>query len=123
MGFNITIPFDIRFNNSIESAKIEYLKKKAQKQSIYLQEESFYNNIVAKINSIDKKIAIAKSDYKLYDSLVNEMIELKNGGFKTLEDIKTMQNSKDIKALDIEILKFDKQLQLLELYSRIDDEI
>jgi hypothetical protein len=68
-----------------------------------------------------KKQNISKEDVNIYDSLLLQMIELKNAGLKTSSDVKTITNSKNIKALDIQINNIDIQLELLELYARTHD--
>ena len=122
VGFNIKVPLDIRYNNSIKSTKLQYLQNKAIVDDQKAKETILFKNTKLKLNSLDKKISIAKDDYKLYDSLVKDMLELYHGGLKTKYDLQTMQNSKKIKAIEIESLKIDKQLELLSLYSRISNE-
>jgi len=117
-GFNITIPLDIKYSNQIQSTKIAYLQKKASLKDKNIQEVNLYKNSIAKIDSLDKKIKIAKDDVKLYDSLLTQMQEQLTVGLKTLSDVQTMENSKKIKALDIKSLNIEKQIQLLEIYSR-----
>ena len=120
-GFNITIPLDIRFSNSIESSKIEYLQKKVALADKKREELSKYNNAIEKIESIKKKILIANDDIKLYDSLLTQIQEQLNVGMKTKLDVETMENSKRIKELDIKNLQIEKQIELLEIYSRIEN--
>jgi len=119
VGFNITIPFDTRFLNSIESNKIEYLKKKATLEDKKKEEEALFNNTMAKVKSLDKKIEITKEDVELYDSLLTQLQEQLDVGMKTISDVQTMQNSKEIKRLELKSLEIDKQIELLEIYSRI----
>ena len=117
-GFNITIPLDIKYSNQIQSTKIAYLQKKASLKDQEIQELNIYKNSIAKIDSLDKKIEIAKSDVKLYDSLLTQIKEQLTVGLKTVSDVQTMENSKEIKAWDIKSLNIEKQIELLEIYSR-----
>ena len=119
-GFNITIPLDIKFSYNIQSSKIEYLKNKAALQDKKREEEMIFNNSAAKIESLNKKIMIAKSDINLYDSLVTQIKEQLDVGMKTPSDLETIQNSQKIKILEIESLNIDKQLELLEVYYRME---
>ncbi len=118
IGFNITIPLDIKYSNQIKSSKITYLQKKSNLKDQENQELNLYKNSIAKIDSLDKKIEIAKGDVILYDSLLTQMQEQLTVGLKTQSDVQTMENSKKIKALDIESLNIEKQIELLEIYSR-----
>jgi outer membrane protein TolC len=120
VGFNITIPLDIKYSYNIQSSKIEYLQKKATLNDKKREELSKYKNAVAKINSIDNKISIAKDDINLYDSLLTQIQEQLSVGMKTQSDVDTMENSKKIKELDTKSLEVEKQIELLEIYSRIE---
>ena len=122
IGFNITIPLDIKYSNTIESSKLEYLKKKTQLEDKQKEEENIYKLSLANIKSLDKKITIAKNDLELYDSLLTQMIEQAEVGMKTDSDVQTMLNSKKIKQLDIKSLEIQKQIAYLDIYSRIEDE-
>ena len=118
-GFNITIPFDIKSSNTIQSAKIEYLQKKSLLQEKETEEQTIFNNVKEKINSLKKKMQIAKNDIKLYDSLVTQIKEQLEVGIKTQSDLETIENSQKVKELDIKSLKIEEQIELLEIYSRM----
>ena len=119
VGFNLTIPLDIRYSNDIQSSKISYLQKKLALQDMIIEESNLYKNSLSMIKSLDKKIDIAKQDVELYDSLLTQIKEQFDVGMKTAVDVETMENSKKIKALETKSLNIDKQMQLLEIYSRI----
>lgn len=122
VGFNITIPLDIKYSYNIESYKIAYLQKRTTLKDKKQEELSIFKNTMAKITSLDKKIVIAKKDVELYDSLLTQMIEQLTVGIKTQSDVDTMINSKNIKTLDIKSLNIDKQIELLEIYSRVEND-
>lgn len=122
IGFNITIPLDVKFSNNIESSKISYLQKKLSLESKKIEESNIYKNVASKIDSLNKKVQIAKDDVKLYDSLLTQMQEQLSVGMKTQSDVQTMQNSKSIKALEIKSLELDKQIELLEVYARVSND-
>tara|TARA_B110000046_G_C13005998_1_gene404464 strand:+ start:1247 stop:2443 length:1197 start_codon:yes stop_codon:yes gene_type:complete len=119
-GFNITIPLDIKYSYSVQSSKIEYLKIKASLHDKKREEQIIFEHSLAKIESLNKKIIIAKSDIKLYDSLVAQIQEQLNVGMKTKSDLEIIQNSQNIKSLDIESINIDKQIELLEIYYRME---
>lgn len=122
VGFNVTIPFDTRFYNTISSNKIEYLKKKATLEDKKKEEEAIFNNTLAKLKSLDKKITNTHEDVELYDSLLTQLQEQFEVGMKTISDVQTMQNSKEIKKLELKSLEVDKQIELLEIYARVVNE-
>lgn len=119
VGFNITIPLDVRFSYDIQSNKIAYLQKKLALEDKRKEEISIYKNSLAKITGLNKKIVIAKNNVELYNSLLTQLEEQLSVGMKTISDVQTMENSKKIKALDVKSLKIDIQIELLDIYSRI----
>ena len=119
VGFNLTIPLDVRYSNDIQSSKIEYLQKKINLDEKIKEENNIYKNSVAKVESLDKKILIAKKDVELYDSLLTQLQEQLAVGMKTPSDVETMENSRKIKALDVKSLNIEKQMELLNIYSRV----
>ncbi len=121
VGFNITIPLDIKYSNKIQSSKLEYLKKKSLLDDKQKEELSIFKNSQAKIKSLNSKIKIAKENVKLYNSLLIQIIEQYEVGMKAQSDVQTITNSKEIKALDIKSLEIEKQIQLLEIYSRLEN--
>ncbi len=118
IGLNLTIPFDFSTFNDIQSSKIDYLKSKLSLNTTILEEENFYKTALSKIDMIDSKMNIARHDFELYDSLLNDIVQAANAGLSSYADVKTLENSKEIKSYDIKILRLEKQLELLELYAK-----
>ena len=120
-GFKVYIPLDVRTFNDIESSRIDYLKAKLNLEVVEKEQKNLFKTKVAKVKMLEKKMEIAKSDYELYDSLLQIIIEEKNAGLKTQSDVDTLMNSKRIKEFDLSIHKLDKQIELLKLYAQIQD--
>ena len=118
-GIKVTMPLDTRTFNDIESSRIDYLKAKLDLRNTINEQENFFKSKLAKIKMIDSKVAIAKEDYELYNSLLDVIIEEKNAEIKTQSDVETLLNSKKIRELDLKIYNFDKQIELLEIYSKV----
>lgn len=117
-GASISIPLDIRYKNETQSVKLDYLKAKANSENIKKEELNLYQTKLAKLENIDKKIALAQKDVELYKSLVFQVKELASVGLKTSTDATILENSLQIKSMDEAILKLDQQMELLELYAR-----
>jgi hypothetical protein len=47
------------------------------------------------------------------------MNELYNTGLKTSDDVAVLENSKKSETLKIQILEYEKQIELLEIYGKI----
>ncbi|MGB5917834.1 TolC family protein [Arcobacter sp.] len=118
-GIKITMPLDTRTFNDIQSARIDYLKAKLDFDNQVLEQVNYFKSKLSKIKMIDSKIAIAKNDYILYNSLLDVVVEEKEAELKTQSDVDTLLNSKKIRELDLKIYNIDKQIELLDIYSKI----
>lgn len=118
-GIKVTMPLDVRTYNDIQSKRIDYLKAQLDLKNTIAEQENFFKSKLSKIKMINSKIAIAKEDYELYNSLLDIIIEEKNAEIKTQSDVDTLLNSKKIKSLELKIYDFDKQIELLEIYSKV----
>ncbi|NQY22279.1 MAG: TolC family protein, partial [Campylobacteraceae bacterium] len=118
-GFNITVPFYFSTFNDIEKEKINIKLSKLELENSITKENNLYKTSLSKLKSLDAKIDLAKEDYEIYDSLLKIIIEEKDAQIKTQEDVDTLKNSQTIRALDIKMFNFDKQIILLDLYSKI----
>ncbi len=123
-GINISMPlFAINRSRDIEIKKLEYLKSKIALKD---QQKASINEFLTIENSIEillQKIEISKSDILLYDSLVLSAKDGLIAGEKTILDVKTLENSKQIAKLDAEIYDIQRVLELLKLYTKMSDEI
>lgn len=117
-GFRITIPLNINAPQDIEAKRVAFLRSAVALSDKKREVESQYSMILKTLEIIDKKIALAKSDAKLYKRLLRDTIEQAKAGTKTNMDIETMRNSMNISKLDAKIYKIERQIQLLKLYEK-----
>jgi len=122
-GFSISMPLNINMFSDVEASKIEHLK--AQSEVIEREDtiSKEYQLVKSKLRIIDKKIALSRKDEKLYQRLYVSTRNLEKAGEKTSFDTKLMKNSLDVKKLDKQIYAMDKQVLLLELYTKVENEI
>ena len=118
-GVSVSMPLDIRAFNDIEVEKINYLSSKLNLKNIELEEKNFYKTKLSKLKMLENKRKIALDDYKLYDSLLEVIIEEKNAELKTQSDVDILQNSQKIKSIELKIYELERQIELLDLYSKI----
>ncbi len=118
-GIKISMPLDTRTFNDIQSTRIDYLKAKLDFDNVILEQENFFKSKLSKIKMINSKISIAKDDYELYNSLLDVIMEEKEAELKTQSDVDTLLNSKKIRELELKILNIEKQIELLDIYSKI----
>ncbi len=120
-GFSISMPIDINAFADIEASKVEKLKAAVQvlDRQESIQEE--YQWIVNTLKVLDKKIALAQKDEKVYQNLFTVTKNLVQAGEKTAYDAQTMQNSLQIRGIDQQIYALQKQIYLLKLYVRMEN--
>ncbi len=123
-GLKVSMPLiDLNRGRTIEIKRLEYLKSKLQLQDTKRAESENFDLAIAKIKLLEKKVALAKEDLKLYDSLLQSTRDSYRAGEKTIYDVDTLENSKETMGLDIEIFKTDIQLSLLEIYAKMNGKI
>jgi outer membrane protein TolC len=122
-GFTVSIPLDINSFSDIEASKVEKLRAATEVLDRRNTVEEEYNWIENSLDILDKKIVLAKKDEKVYKNLYRLTKNLADAGEKTSFDADIMYNSLQIRKLDQEIYKIDKQIQLLKLYVRVENAI
>jgi hypothetical protein len=119
----VTIPFSINTFDDISSSKLDYLKTKEQELIVKRDEQNFLQTKMDKIDTIKNKKILTKQNIEAYKSLLVQIKELASIGEKTIDDVKMIENSKKAEELNLKILDYDKQLELIELYARVTNEI
>jgi len=118
-GFRISMPLSVNAPQDIEASRVAYLQQAVQLQDDRRRVESEYQLVLDTIRIIDKKIALARSDERLYRELLKSTREQAQAGQKTSLDVETMRNSMKMAKLDARIYEIEKQIQLLKLYAKI----
>ena len=118
-GLTLNIPFDSRTLNDVQSKKIDYLKSKINLENNINDEKTFFKTKLEKIAMLDERLQITKDDLEVYNSILKIINEEKSAQIKTQSDLDTLQNSQKIKSLDLKIYEIDKQIELLEMYAKL----
>jgi outer membrane protein TolC len=122
-GFSISMPLNINMFSDVEVSKVEHLKAQTEviERKHTIDEE--YKLVKRKLRIIDKKIGLAKKDEHLYQRLYKTTKNLASAGEKTSYDTALMRNSLKVKKLDRQIYVIDKQIELLALYTKVENAI
>ena len=121
-GLTVSMPLDINSFTDIESSKVARLKAATQVMDRKETVDEEYEWIRNTLHILDRKIALAKKDEKIYANLYRVTKDLAKAGEKTDLDVAVMHNSKMIRKLDQQIYEIDKQIQLLKLYIRVEND-
>lgn len=116
-GLNISIPISFTSSNDIQQSKLEYLISKKELADKKNSANLTYDKTILIIQNLKEKIKLAQEDIKLYDELLSINEEEYKAGYKTLDDVETLKNSKQIRELDIASYEFNIQMNLISLYS------
>lgn len=120
-GFSVSMPIDINALSDIESSKVDKLRAAVEvldRRDTVAEEYDWIHN---SLGILDKKITLAQKDEKVYKNLFRLTKNLAEAGEKTSLDADIMHNSLQIRKIDQQIFKIDKQVQLLKLYVRVEN--
>ncbi len=120
-GFRVSMPlWDFNAPKQIQKAKITYLQATNKLAQAKRERQNLYMKALRTLHLLDKKIALAKEDEKIYTNLLRQTKDLFKAGEKTSYDVQTLQNSLQVRRLDQKIYDIDRQIELLRLYKEID---
>lgn len=122
-GLNLSMPLDINSYNDYESARISYLKSQVEIDDKKRELRSLYEQVMQNLKNFDKKITLSKENERLYATLLSETKELYKAGYKTSYDVDILRNSQKIEVVNKRIYEIDKQLELLDLYEKLNDDV
>ena len=120
-GFAVSMPIDINAFSDVEASKVDKLRAAVEvldRKDTVAEEYDWIHN---SLGILDKKIILAQKDEQVYKNLFRLTKNLAQVGEKTSLDADIMQNSLQIRKIDQQIFKIDKQVQLLKLYVRVEN--
>ncbi len=123
-GIKVSMPI-INLNRSrdIQIKKIEYLKSKLAIKEMALQQRSFYESFVSRLESLKRRRELANENRALYKKLVASTRDGVKAGDKSKMDLKSMKNSQKIAGIDAKITDLDIAKELIEFTAKMSNEI
>lgn len=115
-GVRASMPLDINMFRDIESVKVDYLKSKVVEEDKRRELRALFDQVLHNIDNFDKKIALSNENIDIYARLLADTKDLFTAGYKTQQDVDTLENSLNIQNIDSKVYEIDKQLSLLNLY-------
>jgi outer membrane protein TolC len=115
-GLELSMPLSFTASSEIEQTKLDQLISQQKLNDEIISSEASYEEAVLNIKSYEDRINLALKDIKLYDELLGVNEEEYKAGYKTIDDVETLKNSKLIRALDIKSYKLNIQKEILNLY-------
>jgi outer membrane protein TolC len=120
-GFRVSIPFSVNSYHDIETSKLDYINAQIKLDEEKKKIINEYNLVKTKLNIIDQKIALSQADAQNYESMLTVAQNLEKAGDATSYDTQIVLNNLKIREIDQDIYRYDAQLELLILYSKVAD--
>jgi len=118
-GVRISMPISINASNDLESAKLNGLIAKIKAKTVAKSAKEEYKTKSQKIAIINRRIAVANKEARIYARLLRSTKSLYRAGQKSINDVNLLRNSLKIKRLEAQIYGIDRQLELLKLYAKV----
>ncbi|MFT7003198.1 MAG: outer membrane protein [Sulfurimonas sp.] len=115
-GLSLSLPLSYTSSNEIQVQEINYLISKKELTDKINDNNIIYENTLQTLESYKQKIQLAQEDIELYSELLTLNMEEFKAGYKTIDDVDTLKNSKQIRELDIKTYKLNINKELITLY-------
>jgi len=122
-GVKASMMFNVSQFREMEVSRIERLKANTAKLDTKRSLNALYQQVRHNLDNSERKIALAEQNRSLYEKLLADTRELFKAGYKTEYDVNMLDNSAKIQGLETQILEFDRQLELLNLYEKVNGAI
>ncbi|MCK9336306.1 MAG: TolC family protein [Arcobacteraceae bacterium] len=115
-GMSISMPLSYTASSNMEQKKLDFLISKQKLREAIIENTLLYDSTFITISNYNDRIKLAQEDISLYNELLIMNQEEYKAGYKTMDDVETLQNSQDIRALDIVSYKLNIQKEILTIY-------
>lgn len=122
-GLSASMPLDFNEWRDMEAARIDTLKSGVAAADRKRELSALYQQVRHNLDNVNKKILLAEENRALYEKLLADTRELFRAGYKTEYDVKMLENSAKIQGIETEILGYDSQRELLNLYEKVNGAI
>ena len=117
-GLKASMVFNVNEFRDMEVSRIETLKANTALADKKRALNALYDQVKHNLANSDRKIALAEQNKGLYEKLLGDTRELFKAGYKTEYDVSLLENSAKIQGIETQILEYDRQLELLNLYEK-----
>lgn len=115
-GLQLSMPLAYNASATSQEAQAAYLKQQAQSADAKRQMNALYDQTVALVESYRQTISITQNNLNYYDELLGATKAAVNAGYKAGYDLQTLQNTRAIEELEIQINEINIQIQLSQLH-------
>lgn len=115
VGAMISMPLDYNYYSTLQESKAAYLTNKLQIQESKIDEMALYEAGESKIKNYEAYKLVTQDNITLYTNLIDIVQKALKSGLKTGYDLQTLQNTKKIDELELEISDINIQIEIAEL--------
>ena len=120
-GFRVSIPLNINMTKDIQLSKIDYMNAQVARDEKKKEIANRFKLIKERLKIIDKKIALSEEDANHYANMYAVALDLEQAGDATSYDTEIITNTLEVRKIDQDIYKYDAQIELLGLYTKVVD--
>lgn len=115
MGLTLSMPLDFNTKSSLQEAKAAAMAQKIAIADTKNDQLSTYEQQISQIQNYKDHIAVIEENLKLYKELITITECGFKSGYKTGYDLQTLQHTKEIDRLEIEIDQLNIQIESAKL--------
>ena len=115
VGASLSMALDYNSYATLQESKAAYLKNRLKIQDTKIDLQASYKAALSKIENYKEYNRVTKENITLYSNLIKVIEQALVSGLKTGYDLKTLQNTKMVDELEIEINKINIQIELAQL--------
>ncbi|MBT8343181.1 MAG: TolC family protein [Sulfurovum sp.] len=116
VGLTLKMPLDFNTNSILEEQRAAYLQAKLTIEDEKIAQDAEYEESQSLIKNYQEYIEVTRKNLALYDELITMTKQGFKAGYKSGYDLQTIENTRIIDALEIEINETNIQLELLKLH-------
>jgi len=115
-GLQLSMPIAYNSSDALQEAQATSLKQRASIADAKRQMDGIYEQSLSHIESYQRLITITNETLKFYDELITATKAAVDAGYKAGYDLQTLQNTRSIEKLELQINEVNTQIELSTLY-------
>ncbi len=122
-GVSVTLPLNVNSFDDMEAQRVQQFKEKLLLEDNKRELQALYERVEHNLQNLKNKEQLSLQSVAIYKKLLKDTTVLFQSGYKTAADVLMLQNSLTTAKIDKEILELDRDIELLNLYEMVEDEI
>ncbi|MCH9739284.1 MAG: TolC family protein [Epsilonproteobacteria bacterium] len=116
LGLTLSMPLDFNSKSALEEQEANYLQSRIEVSDVEAEERALYEQSMNKIKNYQEHNRVTATNMNLYAELIDVTNKGFKAGYKTGYDLQTLQNTKVIDELEIEINEINIEITQAKLH-------